>query len=141
MISIFLSGASREHERVTAIAAALDIAGACRITQRWWEASAYGLPAEWSGHDARIPAQAQLAVARRNMDAIYDAHVTWVLWPGDGLRSTCEAEMGFALALGKCVIVTGARASECCWTSRAYYRDVSDELGLVELMRLVASHD
>lgn len=133
--SVFLSGSSREADRVREMAERLDASG-ITITQRWWEPSDHGTPEEWGGKDGGIPRLAQDSLTRLNMRAIVQADAFFLLWPDNGLLSTCIAELGFALAKGKPVIVTGRRSHECTWTGLSeIYRDPSDLLGHAEVAR------
>jgi hypothetical protein len=132
---LFLSGSSRETDRVREMADRLDHSG-ITITQRWWEPGDFGSPEQWSGKDGGIPRDVQAHLARTNMRAIVQADALFLLWPDNGLVSTCIAEFGFALAKGKPVIVTGRHSHECNWTGLSeIYRDPSDLLGHAEVAR------
>ncbi len=131
---LFLAGSSRELRRVQEMAVRVARAG-IPLVHKWWEPGAHGSPEEWGGKDARMNREIQIYLTRNGMRAIKQADVVFVLWPNHPERSTCEAEMAFALAVGKQVVVTGSRASECHWTSVANYRDASDLLGFSEVAR------
>lgn len=137
-MKVYLAAGSKDADRVRMTAARLDALGLV-ITSRWWEPGAYGTPEYWAGKDACISRDLQRHIARSHIRAINEAQLVWVLWPDDGLRSTCEAELGHAIARqgADCVvIVTGARAHECTWTALADYRDADDLCGLAEVARL-----
>jgi hypothetical protein len=132
---VFLGGSSREPQRVREMAARIDASG-IEITQRWWEPAAHGAPEEWGGKDGSIPRGVQAHLCRGNMRAIAEADVVFVLWPENGILSTCAVELGFALGKGKPLVVTGTRSHECTWTAlEDTYRDASDALGLSEVAR------
>lgn len=133
-MTIALCGSSREPKRIRDMAARIDVVG-IPLNHRWWDRGDFGSPEEWGGKDALIGLDLQRHIARTNMRAIKAAEVVFVLWPEHDGRSTCEAEMAYALATGKRVVVTGSRASDCTWTALASYRDASDLLGLTEIAR------
>jgi nucleoside 2-deoxyribosyltransferase len=132
---LYLAGSSREPQRVREMAARIDATG-IEITQRWWEPSDHGTPEEWGGKDGSIPRGVQAHLCRGHMRAIAEADVVFVLWPDNGVLSTCAVELGFALGKGKHLVVTGTRSNECTWTAlEDTYRDPSDLLGLAEVAR------
>jgi hypothetical protein len=132
---VFLAGSSREAKRVREMAERIDASG-IEITQRWFDVGAHGTPEEWGGKDGSIHRLAQESLARENMRAIIEADAFFLLWPDNGLLSTCIAEFAFALAKGKPVIVTGRRSNECTWTGLSeIYRDPCDLLGHAEVAR------
>lgn len=140
---IYLAASSREVERVRALAERVEAAG-LTIALNWWDLGPHGTAQEWAGKDGCLSRDLQRHITRRHMRAIKECHVFWLLFPGDGLRSTCESELAFALARqGEdcAVIVTGELAHVAPWTSVADYREVEDLLGLAELARIaVAAH-
>ena len=137
MTTIFLSASSLECVRLSAVVSRLDGLG-LTITQRWWEPSAHGTPEEWSGRDGELSREVQAHLARANQRAINASSAYWMLWPVHGMRTTAEAELGYALSRqdsGLRVVVTGPRSHESTWTSIADYRDADDLCGLAEVTR------
>jgi nucleoside 2-deoxyribosyltransferase len=132
---VYLAGSSREPQRVREMAERIDATG-IEITQRWWEPSDHGTPEEWGGKDGSIPRGVQAQLCRGNMRAIAETDVVFVLWPENGVLSTCAVELGFAVGKGKPLVVTGTRSHECTWTAlEDTYRDPCDLLGHAEVAR------
>ena len=132
---VYLAGSSREPQRVREMAARIDASG-IEIIQRWFDPSDHGTPEEWGGKDGSIPRGVQAHLCRGHMRAIAEADVVFVLWPENGILSTCAVELGFAVGKGKPLVVTGTRSHECTWTAlEDTYRDPSDALGLTEVAR------
>jgi nucleoside 2-deoxyribosyltransferase len=128
---VYVAGSSHELDRVTRIADKLEALGVA-ISHRWWLASGVG-------NDGALDREAQASVASQCLAGVARADVCWLLWPRDVSHGTA-VELGYALGLGhgyRPIVITGSRAHTCAFTSLATYRDVCDELGLVEVLRLL----
>lgn len=137
MIELYLSGASRELARVRKVAAALEQTGMFHLVDPWWIGAE-----EWAGKDYLHTRQAAVGYAAGHERAMRDAQIFWLLWPRQGSHGALY-ELGYVSAhrwhAGSSrvpLVVTGPGASETIYTAAADYRDESDELGLVECMRL-----
>lgn len=142
-MKLYLAGSSKEAARVSAMGERIEALGVV-VVGAWWRDNIHGAPEQWSGKDARLSIDVQRHIARGHQHYIDQADVFWLLFPSNGLRSTCFDELGFALArraLDRKVIVTGEKSSDDSWSSLADYRDADDLCGLAEVARMaVARH-
>jgi nucleoside 2-deoxyribosyltransferase len=123
---IYLAGPSAELPRVKHWAEALELHH-LEITHRWWQSvEDPDMP-----HDSVLSAEQQLQYARADLRGIDCADVVWALWPTERGRSMGTAiEIGYALAKGRPLFVTGERALESIFGALAKCRSTSDEMGL-----------
>lgn len=129
---VYLAGASRELPRVMHYVALLEQSGLVSITHRWFDAvAAWGV-----GRDHELTVEQQREHARADLRGVAAAALVWVLWPTN-TSAGAAIETGFALARGAGLklVVSGASGSACIFTSLADYRDPSDDLALVEVLR------
>lgn len=137
MIALYLSGASRELDRVCHFATALDRTGMFLLTDRWWNGAE-----EWSGKDHLHSRLTAVGIAAGHERAMRDAQIFWLLWPLQGSHGAVY-ELGYFTAVrwhkgaeARHIVVSGRGASATVYTAAADYRDESDELGITEVMRL-----
>lgn len=135
-LRVYLAGASRELDRVTRMALALEAAGTVEITHKWWSAvMKHGV-----GTDAGLERSEQAKYAREDLDAVRRANCAWILWP-EAPSSGALIEFGFALAKKIPCVVTGWKAHECIFTAPDdVYRERGDMLGLYEVLRRARDH-
>jgi hypothetical protein len=139
-IPVYLAGPSRELDRVRRCAAELDRRSDVRIVYRWWAAVEH----HGVGLDGHLRREQQVDHALRDLRGLCESRIAWVLWPESSPSHGAAAELGYLLALTMSdrtraphVVVTGRSAHECIFTSLAW-RDASDDLGLVEVLRMAA---
>lgn len=132
-MKVYLAGASSELPRVLKYAAELEKRGVT-LTYPWWR----DVQKHGPGNDGTLTREAQEQYARADLRGVEDADVVWALWPS-GRSMGAPFEVGYATAIGQSVVATGERAHECIFLAMADYRDISDDLGLVEVMRLLGA--
>lgn len=135
-LPVYLAGPSRELARVQRYADALEQSGLVRLTYAWQEAVLrHGV-----GRDHELTLEQQREHALADLRGVCDAELVWALWP-ESVSAGVPLEFGFAMGLCRyyssslCLVVSGAKASNCIFTSLAVYRDASDDLALVEVLR------
>lgn len=130
-LRVYLAGPRREMGRVLRYAERLELGGPLEIVDRWW--------LRHDGNDARLARIDQVAVTRVQESHLRETDVLWVLWPETVSHGTAY-ELGYyrgVMGPSKGIIVlTGRTAADCVFTGIADYRDTSDDLGFVEVLRL-----
>lgn len=132
---VYLAGASRELPRVLRYVRLLEASGLVVLTYRWWDAvAAHGVDkdSELTKEEARRHASADLR-------GVESADVLWCLWP-EVFSVAAPLELGYALGRRTATVVSGAKSHECIFTALADYRDTSDDLGLIETLRIAKAH-
>ena len=134
---IYVSGASREVERVRGWVAALTRSALFEFVDPWWAGAE-----QWSGRDQLTPRSEQARIAARHQRAIRESHILWVLWPQTHSYGA-HVELGYALAcvdllgtLAPVVCVTGLGCNNSVFTGGVVYRDPVDALGLDFVCRI-----
>lgn len=146
-VFLYLAGASREAERARSTAAMLaKLSPGPVIVDRWFDDSD-----EWSGRDHLHTRAAQVAYSAGHERAIRDASIFWLLWPQQpSYGALCE--LGYATAhhwhmsparagwhpslASRAVVVSGPGCADTIYTGSADFRDPSDELAMIEVVRL-----
>lgn len=126
---IYVAAASREHARATTAADAVRECGGF-VCSTWLQTA----PEKWAGKDDRYDVDVQRQCAESDLADLRSADVLWLLWP---TQPTVGAyvELGYALAHGTRVVVSGAGCHSSIFTAPCF-RDLSDDVGLCEVMRL-----
>lgn len=138
MIPLYLSGSSRDLDRVRKVAADLERTGRFLLTDRWWEGAEV-----WAGKDGLHSLLTAVSIAAAHERAMRDAAIFWLLWPRTPSFGAVY-ELGYVTAhrwhqgarRAATVIVTGPGASDTVYTAAADYRDQSDQFGFGEVLRL-----
>jgi hypothetical protein len=129
MMRVYLAGPTRELGRVEKVAGWLaEYRGLVEIVEPWWERFRAA-----GADDSSLTRGEQGRHALRSLYALDCADLFWGLWPETYSAGT-TFEYGYAYARAQTVI-TGRTSADCIFTARADYRDSSDQLGLVEVIR------
>lgn len=134
-VPVYLAGPSTELPRVTRYAEKLEASGLVHVTCRWWE----DVLANGVGADAEMSWRDQTRRAMRDRRGVCAASILWCLWPNQTSHGAAW-ECGYAdarCAIGTSpthIVITGPRSHECIFTSLVF-RDSSDDIGLVEVLR------
>lgn len=138
MIALYLSGSSRELDRVRRVARDLERTRMVLLTDPWWHGAE-----EWAGRDGLHTRLAAIGYAAGHERAIRDAQIFWLLWPHQ-VSFGAVYELGYVSAhrwhVGTPklpIVVSGRGVSDTIYTAAADYRDESDDMGLMEVLRLV----
>jgi nucleoside 2-deoxyribosyltransferase len=116
---VYVAGASKEPERVRRAMSAVLAAG-CELALDWLAViEAVGLSNEGLTDAQRI------AASGVDLDAVEDADLVWVLAP-ESQSAGCWVELGYALAGGKMVIVSGPARTRCIFASLAVEFETDD---------------
>lgn len=134
-LRVYLAGPSRELDRVTKMALALEASGHVEITHRWWR----DVIRDGVGRDGLLSTEEQQRRSLDDIAGIRRSHLLWVLWP-DELSLGAPCEFMFAHAKKLPTVATGLNVSGCIFTSLATYRNPSDLLGLHEVLRRAGEH-
>lgn len=134
MTSIYVSGASRDHERVAYWVDIIRRNQLLTLTSTWHKTAA-----QWAGQDARLPVEDQRNVARVDLSAVHRADVVWLLMPPSAGSAGAFVELGYALAHQKRVYVSGTNCSASIFTSLARVRDTDDRVVYHEICRYAES--
>jgi hypothetical protein len=137
MTPVCLAGPSAEIKRVEKWVERLKAEKGIALVSTWHLGAA-----EWSGRDARLTRTEQAVRSQLNAKQLREARIFWLLFPLGHSDGALE-ELGYARAqrwhVGPerlRIVVTGEGSSRTLCTADADYRDVSDELGFVEVVRL-----
>jgi nucleoside 2-deoxyribosyltransferase len=128
---VYLGGSSQQLGRVVLMAKRLEEAGV-EVACRWW----LDVLARDGAPDSSLSLHDQLKRAMEDWRHVREADCVLLLWPDDVSHGTA-AELGYACGVDKeHVIVSGARAHHCIFTSVcARYEDDLDALEHVLSLR------
>jgi hypothetical protein len=131
MLTCYLGGPSQQLGRVMLMARRLEDAGV-QIPYKWW----IGVIARGCTPDSSLSLHDQLQIAMTDWRHVREAQAVWLLWP-DTVSHGTAAEFGYACGIDKeHVIVSGANAKACLFTSVvARYEDDLDALEHVLSLR------
>lgn len=125
-LRIYIAGASKEPERVRhAMQRAADLG--YEITYDWLTA----VEVEGAANEGLADVKRK-HYARADLDAIRAANVVWLLAP-EGGSTGAWVELGFALALGRIVFVSGRSRQRCIFTSLALFEFDDDAEAIMAL--------
>lgn len=145
MISVYLSGASREAKRVRMWADKLEQTGRMRVANRWFESQTLCNDAAYSREEA-------MRLATEELDDLGKADISWLLWP-KAPTVGAYVELGAALerkrmlteisgvpstglfALPR-IIITGAGFADSIFSALVDYREITDAFGFHEATRI-----
>ena len=129
MIAVYLSGQFEDGLALCDVRRTLEASG-YRVTSRWLDSAALG-PATGQAHTEG--AAARLAgIARQDFEDIASADVVVVFNPADACsigRGGRHVETGYALALGKRVVLVGHRGNVFHWLPEVTVVSDWDALG------------
>jgi hypothetical protein len=112
VLSVYVSGASSEWQRVASVVERLEASGLIEVPCKWWiDAS------QWSGRDHERSSHERIRLTRELFAAIDASDVFLLLAPSHGHTSRMAwAELGYALnsSYGLRVIVSGNYAQTIC---------------------------
>ena len=132
-LSVYLSAASREHERALLWADVIRSNPDLTLVSTWHDTAK-----NWAGNDAQLPFADQQNVARVDLDQVRTADLVWLLFPK---LQTCGAfvELGFALAWSRQVITSGRECASTIFTSLAARRFMTDAEAYREIVRMTCA--
>lgn len=129
---IYLCGSSRELERVRLYEEGLRGYRSIEVVSTWTQTAH-----EWAGKDARLTREEQEPHARQDLRELESADIVWCLWP-TGPSYGAFVELGYAIALCKCLVISGPTCSESVFSALANYRDADDACAYREVLRIVS---
>jgi len=138
-VRIYLAGPSSELERVKKYARQLDDSGMVEITYRWWEDVEANMKA--GTPDSAMSREEQSRHASSDLDGVARAQIVWCLWPSERRSEGVPVELGYAIAVGSRIVVSGTRCHECIFTAEAEFRDAYDDVALSEVLSIADTID
>jgi len=135
--SFYLAAASTQVGRVSMIAKRLEDSGLATVPFKWW------LRESDLGHDDVLTLEQKREVASRCFYEIDNAEVFW--WLADTRPSSAPIEFGYALRRSldrHCcrVIASGSAINARALVSLATFTDPSDDVALVECLRIAEEY-
>ena len=130
---VYLAASSSDLPRVRRWVRAIEAAG-LTLSSRWFDDTGLGC-------DSALERERQDEIANDCMMALAKSRIVWVLCPRS-LVGGSLVELGMAIAFasfdrGRQVVVTGHGSHDTVFTGlRSVFRDPSDDVGFVEVVRL-----
>lgn len=119
-IPLYLAGASAEADRVQRAMDLVRSHPGLRLTQDWLEA----IRKDGGGNESLHPQLRRLR-ASEDLDGVRQARIMWLLAP-DNQSTGAWVELGYALALGVMVVVSGPAAKRCVFASLTHVEFSTD---------------
>jgi hypothetical protein len=128
-LNVYLAGPAREMGRVLRSAERLLATPGIRVVDEWW--------LRHDGQDERYTIDQQRTIAAIAVSRLDEANLLWALWPETASHGTAWEVGHFSRFPHGRLVITGRTASSCAFTARADFRDVSDDVGFHEVLRVL----